>query len=117
MIVASSDDFRDEISLILNSEGFDPVTVCNGNSCLKKLAETRPIAVIVDEDVQSGGWVIGSNIRQESGVPIIVIGSSSADDAWLKAAAYGVDHFIRKPYGHRELVARIRAVSRRHKAL
>ena len=60
------------------------------------------------------GWELSSRIRDESNVPIIIIGNSRNELAWVKAAAYGVDCYLPLSIGPQELVARIRALVRRY---
>lgn len=117
LIITDSGEFRDELAMILSNADLEPVAVDNGDSCLKTLAEAYPIVVIIDEDMGSGGWTIGAHIRDESEVPTIMIGNGNVDTAWMRVAAGDVDYFMRRPFGHHEIVARIRALSRRYETI
>ena len=80
---------------------------------LKKLKEKLPQAVVIEEG-EGEGWELGSQIRDESNVPILMVGSSNSELAWVKAAAHGIDCYLVKPLAYRELVARIGALVRRY---
>ena len=53
-------------------------------------------------------------VRSESNVPIIMITARSDEDDLLRGLDLGADDYITKPYRPRELVARVRAMLRRH---
>jgi DNA-binding response OmpR family regulator len=79
-----------------------------------EVPSVSPDAVIIDENTKKGGWTISSRIRNESNVPIVMLGNSDGELAWIKAVAYGVDYYLPRPFSPRELVARLKALIRRY---
>ncbi len=62
------------------------------------------------------GRVVCQELRQRSSVPIIVVSARGDEIDRVMLLELGADDYVVKPFGFRELVARIRAVSRRTEA-
>ncbi|MDD5094334.1 MAG: response regulator [Dehalococcoidia bacterium] len=88
----------------------------NWTSCFERLREISPSVVIVEEDSGSEGWKIATRIRQESDVPIIMLGTINSELALIRAAAQGIDCYMARPFDPRELMARLKALIRRHES-
>ena len=101
-----------ELASILEEAGIETAMAKTVN--LKKFGENPPNAVVIEEKAGKSGWEVSSLIRKESDIPIIMLGNSNKEIAWAKAAAYGIDCYLVKPYSSRELVARIRTLVRRY---
>ena len=113
VVVIGDDEISSkELALLLEEAGIETTMARNAN--IRKIDDALPNAVIVEEKAGKGGWEVSSQIRQKSNVPIIVLGDSNSEIAWAKAAAYGVDCYLHKPFGSRELVARIKSLVRRY---
>jgi two-component system, OmpR family, response regulator RegX3 len=115
MIIGDDQKSANEIVLLLNKEGINTIEVCHGTYFIEKLIETSPDLAIVDKGSGALGWLVGSQIRHKSDVPIILLGTLNADNeiAWVKAAAHGIDYYLARPFSSMELVARIKALIRR----
>jgi two-component system, OmpR family, response regulator len=81
------------------------------------LARDRPDLVVLDLRLgQEDGLELLREIRAQSDVPIIIITGHRCDEAdRVVGLELGADDYITKPFGLRELLARIRAVLRRRK--
>ena len=85
-----------------------------GNDGLLTLREDPPDLVLLDLGLPDiDGTDVCRSIRAESSVPIIVISARSEEIDRVLALEMGADDFLVKPFGIRELIARIRAVTRR----
>lgn len=85
-----------------------------GNAGLLALREDPPDLILLDLGLPDiDGTDICRSIRAESSVPIIVISARSDEIDRVLALEMGADDFLVKPFGIRELIARIRAVTRR----
>ena len=95
----------------LDGFGFE-VTVVEFASCLEKEAASRPDVAIVDlGNSESQGLKLCGNLRAQSHVPIIALGS---DDKWLvPALSAGADDYLSKPVDLPTLLARLIALLRR----
>lgn len=114
LIVTDSCELAGELSSVLSEAGIDPFVADTKELYLKKLKQ-QPIVAIVDEDMIPGGWKISEDIRSESEVPIVIIGDSDSELAWMRAAEGKIDYFLGRPFGTLEFVARIKSLARRAK--
>ncbi len=88
--------------------------VSTGAEGLRAVRESVPDLVVLDLGLPDiDGTDVCRSIRAESSVPIIVISARSEEIDRVLALEMGADDFLVKPFGIRELIARIRAVSRR----
>ena len=74
----------------------------------------RPEAAIIDlvlPDID--GVEVCRRLREWSQMPIIVLSAVGEEDAKVRALAAGADDYVTKPFGPRELIARLQAVLRR----
>jgi two-component system, OmpR family, response regulator MtrA len=111
------DDDRDNARVLnrtLELEGFDTVVVSDGASALYLMELIKPDMIILDE-VEPGLDDIASVdlIRAASDVPIIMLNQDYGAEALRRALFHGADDYVRKPFGPKSFVARIRAKLRR----
>jgi DNA-binding response OmpR family regulator len=110
------DGDRDMLALLnrtLEMEGFDTVSARDDSSALA-LLDSEPDLVILDTTIPGMEvFEILDHLRQHSNVPIIILSHEYALETLSVALSRGADDFIRKPFGTRSFVARIRAKLRR----
>ncbi len=95
----------------LTREGFDVVLAVTG---AQALAAERAELVLLDLGLPDlDGRVVCQELRERSSVPIIVVSARGDEIDRVMLLELGADDYVVKPFGFRELVARIRAVSRR----
>ena len=111
------DDDQDMLRLLnrtLEMEGFDTVIVTDGDSALNLMDKIKPDLVILDEMMPgSDSLQVVDHIREHSDVPIIMLTQEYEMEALRRAFSHGADDFIRKPFGTKSFVARVRAKLRR----
>lgn len=117
MVIGNDETSGDELVSTLKQEGMTATTVCNETWYLRLMSEAVPRAIIAIEDSDLKVWDICPAIRHEVDIPIIMIGSTDNDRAWVKAAAYEIDLYLKRPFSSQELAARIRGLIRRHNNL
>jgi DNA-binding response OmpR family regulator len=107
---------RDRLGLLnrtLEVEGFETVVAGDAGSALALLG-SEPDLVILDTSIPvTEAFEILDHLRQHSSVPIIILSHEYALETLSLALSRGADDFIRKPFGTRSFVARIRAKLRR----
>jgi DNA-binding response OmpR family regulator len=101
----------------LESAGFEVQHVRDGRSGLAAVAAATPDVVLLDLGLPDlDGQDVAREIRRTSDVPIVVVSARSEEFDRVLALELGADDYLVKPFGLRELVARVRAVSRRARA-
>jgi len=113
MVIGTDEVSAKELASLLTEAGVEIAMVYDGSN-LRKCSRSLPSAVVIEEKAGQGGWEVSSQIRRKSNVPIILLGNSNSEVAWVKAAAYGVDCYMARPFGSRELAARIKTLVRRY---
>jgi DNA-binding response OmpR family regulator len=99
----------------LEREGLEVDRVESGAAALGCAATTRFDVVLLDLGLPDrDGFDVCRELRARSDVPIIVVTARSDEVDRVVGLELGADDYIVKPFGFRELVARIRAVARRH---
>ncbi|MSW99386.1 MAG: response regulator [Actinobacteria bacterium] len=96
----------------LERNGFEAVHVANGRSALTAISGID--LVLLDLGLPDlDGAEVCRRLRELSSVPIIVVSARSEEVDRVLLLEMGADDYVVKPFGLRELIARIRAVSRR----
>jgi two-component system KDP operon response regulator KdpE len=111
------DDDRQMLRAVTNAlsaRGYSVVTAGNGESALSVAAEEELDLVLLDLGLPGiGGKEVIERIRSWSELPVIVISVRDAQEEKVAALDAGADDFVTKPFGMKELLARMRAVRRR----
>jgi DNA-binding response OmpR family regulator len=115
LVIDDDESLRDTIGVMLEQDGFKPVLVADGKTGLDKALVLKPDLVLVDLRLPGlSGVEICKGIRAASmKVPIIVLSAVGDEVDKVLLLEIGADDYVVKPFGTRELLARIRAVLRR----
>jgi two-component system KDP operon response regulator KdpE len=101
----------------LRARDYDIQTAADGTSALKAAAAYHPDLVVLDLGLPDiDGVEVIRGLRGWSDVPIIVLSGRAGSDDKVKALDAGADDYVTKPFGVDELLARMRAATRRHAA-
>jgi DNA-binding response OmpR family regulator len=111
LVVEDEDAIAEPLVDGLRREGFDVTRVANGNDALEAAACDLVLLDLRLPDID--GLDVCRQIRERSRVPIIVVTARGEEADRVVGLELGADDYLVKPYGLRELIARIRAVSRR----
>src|SRR5579875_2190345 len=102
------------LRVILRDAGYEALPASSGEEALDVAAVSRPSAAIVDlllPDID--GVAVCRRLREWSDMPLIVLSAVGDEDAKVRALAAGADDYVTKPFGPRELIARLEASLRR----
>jgi two-component system KDP operon response regulator KdpE len=102
------------LRVVLREAGFEVVPAETGAEALDRAAVRPPQAAIVDlmlPDVD--GVAVTRRLREWSDMPILVLSAVGDEEQKVLALQAGADDYITKPFGSRELVARLQAALRR----
>jgi two-component system, OmpR family, KDP operon response regulator KdpE len=102
------------LRVILRDAGFEALPASTAEQALDLAAVHRPDAAIIDLVLPDGDGVeVCRRLREWSDMPIIVLSAVGDEDAKVRALAAGADDYVTKPFGPRELIARLHANLRR----
>ncbi|MDO7881176.1 MtrAB system response regulator MtrA [Salinibacterium soli] len=109
LVVDDDTALAEMIGIVLRTEGFEPSFCDDGTGALEAFRSTRPDLVLLDLMLPGiDGIEVCSRIREESGVPIIMLTAKSDTADVVKGLESGADDYVVKPFNPKELVARIR---------
>jgi two-component system KDP operon response regulator KdpE len=102
------------LKVVLREAGFEAVAAETGSQALDLAAVRPPDAAIVDLVLPDlDGIAVTRKLREWSEMPILVLSAVGEEEQKVTALEAGADDYITKPFGTRELVARLNAALRR----
>jgi len=114
LIVDDHREIRDLVSRALTKEGFRVSTAADGRAMRKVLADARIDLILLDLMLPGeDGLALCRAIRAESKIAIIMLTAKGEEIDRVIGLEMGADDYLPKPFGSRELIARIKAVLRR----
>ena len=117
LIVDDHREIRDLVARALTREGFRATAVADGRAMRKALADSRIDLILLDLMLPGeDGLSLCRSVRAESDIPIIMLTAKGEEVDRVIGLELGADDYLPKPFGSRELIARIRAVLRRSRA-
>jgi DNA-binding response OmpR family regulator len=118
LLIDDDENLRDTVSLALEREGYRTVQAAEGKAGFEQALLLRPDLLLVDLRLPGmSGVEICKQLRgAEVATPIIVLSAVGDEIDKVLLLEIGADDYVVKPFGARELVARIRAVLRRSAA-
>lgn len=110
----------DEASIVtmlaynLKKEGYDVVTAEDGEVALEKFESENPDLLLLDIMMpKMDGYEVCRKLREKSNVPIIMLTARADEVDKVVGLEMGADDYVTKPFGNRELIARVKANLRR----
>jgi two-component system KDP operon response regulator KdpE len=102
------------LSITLKARSYDVVVATNGKQALSVAAQSSPDIVVLDLGLPDlDGIDVIRGLRGWSKVPIVVLSGRSQGVSKVDALDAGADDYVTKPFNVDELLARLRAVTRR----
>jgi two-component system, OmpR family, KDP operon response regulator KdpE len=102
------------LKVILREAGYDVIEAATMEEALDRAAVRPPDAAIVDLMLPDGSGIeLCRRLREWTTMPILVLSAVGEEDAKVEALEAGADDYVTKPFGPRELVARLAAALRR----
>jgi two-component system response regulator RegX3 len=114
LVVEDEDSISDPLSYMLRREGFEVEVAENGLDALRQFDRSGADLVLLDLMLPGlSGTEVCRSLRQKSNVAIIILTARDSEVDKVVGLELGADDYVTKPFSHRELLARIRAVLRR----
>jgi two-component system response regulator MtrA len=110
LIVEDDDALRETLEIGLRSNGFDVCQSATGTDAIPVFEKHKPDLVLLDLMLPGkNGIEICHELRQTSGVPIIMLTARTDDNDMIRGLEAGADDYVTKPYKIEVLVSRIKA--------
>ncbi len=114
LIVEDEESMADPLAFLLRREGFSTEIAVNGPDALAEFDANGADIVLLDVMLPGmSGTEVCKQLRSRGAVPVIMVTARDDEIDKVVGLELGADDYVTKPFSHRELVARIRAVLRR----
>lgn len=117
ILVAEDDDFaRMAIIGVLQRFGYRVLEARNGRQALEAIRAERPALAVLDVDMpEMGGFEVIERMRDLGiAMPVLILSGRAELDDRVQGLTLGADDYLTKPYAREELLARVKALLRRH---
>ena len=102
------------LRVVLREAGFEAIPAETAEEALDRASVRPPDAAIIDLVLPDGdGIEVCRQLREWTAIPIIVLSAVGEEEQKVRALEAGADDYVTKPFGARELVARLQAALRR----
>jgi len=114
LVVDDEANVRRLVRLYLEKEGFSVIEAACGRSAMKMVDEENPDFIILDIMLpEVDGWEVCRRVRKERDTPILMLTAKGEEIDKITGLDIGADDYVTKPFSPGELVARIKAITRR----
>jgi two-component system response regulator RegX3 len=114
LVVEDEDSISEPLAYMLRKEGFEVAVATDGPTGLQAFDRDGADLVLLDLMLPGlSGTEVCRELRTRSAVPVIMLTARDSEVDKVVGLELGADDYVTKPFSHRELVARIRAVLRR----
>ena len=114
LVVEDEASLASALSYNLRKAGYKVVEARDGAVALREARRVRPDAIVLDIMLpQIDGLEVCRRVRAESDVPILMLTAKGEEIDKVVGLELGADDYLTKPFGMRELMARLRALLRR----
>ncbi|MDR2899118.1 MAG: response regulator YycF [Clostridiales bacterium] len=114
LVVDDEKNIVDIVSFNLKKEGYEVLTGSDGEEGLKKALEEDPDLILLDIMMPKlDGFEVCKKIREKKDTPIIMLTARAEEVDKVLGLELGADDYVTKPFGVRELMARVKANIRR----
>src|SRR3954465_12938522 len=115
LVVEDDPRISDVLEYALKAEGYEVQNAQRGRDAIELAKSSAPALIVLDVGLPDlDGFEVCRAIRKFSEVPIIFLTSRSDEIDRVVGLEIGGDDYVVKPFSPRELVARIKAIRRRH---
>ena len=115
LIVEDEESFSEAHAFMLKREGYEVEVAADGNKAIELFDRNGADLLLLDLMLPGlSGTEVCKHIRMKSSVPIIMLSAKDGEVDKVVGLELGADDYVTKPFSSRELLARIKAVLRRH---
>lgn len=115
LVVEDEESFSEALAFMLKREGYEVAVAADGHAAIDEFDRHGADLVLLDLMLPGiSGTEVCRQIRTKSSVPIIMLTAKDSEVDKVVGLELGADDYVTKPFSSRELLARVRAVLRRH---
>ena len=112
LIVDDEKNIVDIIAFNLKKEGYTVITAADGEEGVQKAMEENPDLILLDIMMpKMDGYEVCKKIREKKNTPIIMLTARAEELDKVLGLELGADDYVTKPFGVRELMARVKAIT------
>ncbi len=114
LVVDDEKSIADIVGFNLKNEGYEVVSAYDGYEAVNKALTDNPDLIILDVMLpEKDGFQVLKEIRQQIEVPVIMLTAKEEEEDKVWGLNLGADDYMTKPFGMKELMARVNANLRR----
>ena len=115
ILIVDDDAFiRRPLEFILQAEGYEALTACDGDECLRKVDEGEPDLIFLDVMMPGrDGFSVCSMLKRDprrAHIPVILLSARGQESDRERGLAAGALDFMTKPYSPSDLLRRVREI-------
>lgn len=115
LIVEDEPEIQELVRLYFEREGATVTTAASGDEALERFGSRSFDLVLLDINLPGpDGFEVLAHVRRSADVPVIIISAREADEDQIFGLGIGADEYVTKPFSPKVLVAKARALLRRH---
>ncbi|MBP5684365.1 MAG: response regulator transcription factor [Bacilli bacterium] len=115
LIIDDEELIRDVIKEYCNHENFETLEAENGIEALEILKKNFIDVIVLDIMMpKMDGYTFFKEMKENYNIPTIVVSARNDEYDKLQGFALGIDDYLTKPFSPRELIARIKAITKRY---
>ena len=115
LVVDDDDVIRQLITVNLELEGFDVTAAVDGQDCLDKVKDVRPVVITLDIMMpRVDGWEAASRLRADpdtADIKVVLLSARAQEADLQRGETLGVDAYLTKPFDPDELIATVRRLA------
>jgi len=118
LVVDDHEDIRELVSGLLAKAGYSVSTAADGRQMRRTLKDSKVDLIVLDLMLPGeDGLTLCRDLRATTDLPVVMLTAKGEEFDRVLGLEMGADDYLAKPFGGRELIARVRAVLRRARAL
>ncbi len=117
LVIEDDNSVREIVRRVLEAEGHTVHVAANGEAGLERFYLTLPDLIVLDVIMpKMDGWETLKRLREVSDCAVIMLTVFGSSEDIIKGLELGADDYLAKPFGVRELTARVNTVLRRYQS-
>lgn len=118
LVIDDEKAIADIIKFNLKKEGYDVITANDGEEGITKVFTENPDLILLDIMMPKvDGYEVCKKVREKISTPIIMLTARAEEVDKVLGLELGADDYVTKPFGIRELIARVKANLRKYDAI